>query len=101
MGFSEMVSLGAIAGFTIYIGLPVGRLEAMDERVRVALPMFSVGILAFIFMDVTTHGQEVVDSTLGAFREHRTGFVSVLVQFSLLAVGVTAGTAGSSTIQRL
>jgi zinc transporter, ZIP family len=100
MGFSEMVSLGAIAGFTIYLGLPVGRLEGMDERVRVALPMFSVGILAFIFMDVTTHGQEIVDSTLGAYKEHRTGFISVLVQFSLLAVGFTAGTAGISTIQR-
>jgi zinc transporter, ZIP family len=100
MGFSEMVSLGAIAGFTIYIGLPVGRLEGVDERLRVALPMFSVGILAFIFMDVTTHGQEIVDSTLGAYKEHRTGFISVLVQFSLLAVGFTAGTAGISTIQR-
>jgi ZIP family zinc transporter len=100
MGFFEMMSLGAIAGFTVYIGLPVGRLEGMDERLRVALPMFSVGILAFIFMDVTTHGQEIVDSTLSAYKEHRTGFVSVLVLFSLLAFGFTAGTAGISTIQR-
>src|SRR6201993_823423 len=100
MGFFEMMLLGAIAGFTIYIGLPVGRLEGMDERLQVALPMFSVGILAFIFMDVTTHGQEIVDSTLSAYKEHRTGFVSVLVLFSLLAVGFTAGTAGISTIQR-
>jgi hypothetical protein len=53
MGFPELVLLGAIAGFTIYLGMPAGRLGLVDERVRVALPMFSVGILAFIFMDVT------------------------------------------------
>ena len=59
MGFSETVLLGAIAGFTIYLGLPAGRLRRGDDRLRVALCMFSVGILAFIFMDVTTHAQKI------------------------------------------
>jgi len=30
MGSSEVVLLGAIAGFTIYLGLPVGRLRSVD-----------------------------------------------------------------------
>ena len=100
MGSSEVVLLGAIAGFTIYLGLPVGRLRSVDERVRVALPMFSVGVLAFIFVDVTSHGQEIVDATLGSFTEHRTGVMSVLGSFALLAVGFTAGLTGIPTIQR-
>lgn len=100
MGFSETVLLGAIAGFTIYLGLPVGRVRRVDDRLRVALAMFSVGILAFIFMDVTKHGQEIVDSTLGSFKDHKTGFVHVLGLFVLLAVGFTAGTAGISAIER-
>ena len=100
MGFSELVLLGAIAGFTIYLGLPAGRLGGVDERVRVALPMFSVGILAFIFMDVTKHGQEIVDATLGGFKDHRTSLLHVVGLFSLLAAGFTAGTAGIATIQR-
>ena len=41
MGFSEVLLLGAIAGFTIYLGLPAGRLRRVDERARVALAMFS------------------------------------------------------------
>ena len=53
MSFSETVALGAIAGFTIYLGLPLGRIKRIDDRLRVGLAMFSVGILAFIFMDVT------------------------------------------------
>jgi zinc transporter, ZIP family len=100
MGFSETVLLGTIAGFTIYLGLPTGRLGPVDERVRVALPMFSLGILAFVFMDVTKHGQEIVDATLGSVKDHRTSLLHVLGLFSLLAAGFTAGTAGISTIQR-
>ena len=100
MGFSEIVLLGAIAGFTIYLGLPAGRLGRLDERVRVALPMFSVGILAFIFMDVTKHSQEIVDAAVGGFKSHRTSFMHLFALFSLLAAGFTAGTAGISTIQR-
>ena len=68
MGFAETVLLGAIAGFTIYIGLPIGRFHSVDNRVRVALAMFSVGILAFIFMDVTNHGEAIIASALASFK---------------------------------
>src|SRR5947208_3362731 len=47
MSFHETVVLGALAGFTIYVGLPFGRLQLLSERARVALAMFSVGVLAF------------------------------------------------------
>lgn len=100
MGFAETVLLGAIAGFTIYLGLPVGRVGRVDDRLRVALAMFSVGILAFIFMDVTTHGQEIVGAALRSFKDDRTGFGHVLGLFALLAVGFTVGTAGISVIER-
>jgi ZIP family zinc transporter len=59
MSFAETVLLGALAGFTIYLGLPVGRLHLLSVRARVALAMFAVGILAFIFVDVLSHGSEV------------------------------------------
>ena len=101
MGFAETVLLGAIAGFTIYLGLPVGRLGRVDDRLRVALAMFSVGILAFIFMDVTSHGQEIVDTALGSLKDHKTSFAHVLGLFGLLAAGFTAGTAGLSEVERL
>ncbi len=52
MSFAQTVALGALAGLTIYIGLPAGRLRLLANRARVALAMFAVGILAFIFVDV-------------------------------------------------
>jgi zinc transporter, ZIP family len=100
MSFAETALLGAIAGFTIYLGLPVGRLGRVDDRTRVALAMFSVGILAFIFVDVTGHGQEIVDTALDSYKQNDTSLAHVIGLFALLAVGFTAGTAGISGIEQ-
>jgi ZIP family zinc transporter len=100
MSFAETALLGAIAGFTIYLGLPVGRLGRVDDRARVALAMFSVGILAFIFVDVTAHGQEIVETALDSYKQNDTSLAHVIGLFALLAVGFTAGTAGISGIEQ-
>ncbi len=100
MSFAETVLLGAIAGSTIYLGLPLGRVKRVDDRLRVALAMFSVGILAFIFMDVGSHAQEILGTAVNDYKAHRSGFGHVLGQFALLAVGFTLGTAGISAIER-
>jgi zinc transporter, ZIP family len=100
MSFAETAALGAIAGFTIYIGLPLGRMERVGTRLRVGLAMFSVGILAFIFMDVTTNAQGIVSDALSSFKDHHDSFGHVLGLFALLAVGFTAGVAGISAVER-
>jgi zinc transporter, ZIP family len=100
MGFTETIALGAIAGFTIYIGLPLGRIKRVDDRLRVGLAMFSVGILAFIFMDVTKHGEAILETAVTHFKAHTTGFDHVLGLFALLAVGFAVGTAGISALER-
>ncbi len=100
MSFAETVLLGAIAGLTICIGLPVGRLTIPDDRLRVAPAMFSLGILAFIFMDVTTHAQAIIQTTLSEFKVHQTGLLHVVGLFGVLAAGFTIGTAGISVAER-
>jgi zinc transporter, ZIP family len=100
VGFAETVLLGAIAGLTIYLGLPIGRFGRVDDRLRVALAMFSVGILAFIFMDVSNHGEEIISRALQGFKDGKIGLGHVLGLFALLAVAFTAGTAGISVAER-
>jgi ZIP family zinc transporter len=100
MSFLETVALGAIAGLTIFLGLPLGRVKGVDDRLRVGLAMFSVGILAFIFMDVTKHGEEILEAAVAHYKAHTTGFGHVLGLFALLATGFTAGTAGISAVER-
>jgi zinc transporter, ZIP family len=100
MSFIETVALGAIAGLTIFLGLPLGRVKLLDDRLRVGLAMFSVGILAFIFMDVTKHGEQILETTVAHYKAHTAGFPHVLGLFALLAVGFTVGTAGISAVER-
>jgi ZIP family zinc transporter len=100
MSFGETAALGAIAGFTIYIGLPLGRMERVGARARVCLAMLSVGILAFIFMDVASNAQGIVSDALGAFKDKSGSFGHVLALFALLAAGFTAGVAGISAVER-
>jgi ZIP family zinc transporter len=67
---------------------------------RVALAMFSVGILAFIFVDVTAHAQAIVEGALTDFKNHRASFGHVAGLFALLALGFVVGTAGIATVER-
>jgi ZIP family zinc transporter len=99
MSFAETTFLGAIAGSTIFLGLPIGRVQRVDTRLRVALAMLSLGILAFIFMDVTAHGQEIVESALDSYKDHDGSLGHVIALFALLAVGFTIGTAGIALLE--
>jgi zinc transporter, ZIP family len=100
MDFGETVGLGAIAGFTIYLGLPVGRVRWVGDRVRVGLAMFSVGILAFIFMDVTKHGEAILETAVDHFHRDTGSLGHVVALFALLIAGFVAGTAGISAAER-
>jgi zinc transporter, ZIP family len=100
MSFGETISLGAIAGLAIFLGLPLGRVKAVDDRMRVCLAMFSVGILAFIFMDVTKHGEGILETAVTQYKAHTASFGHVLGLFALLAVGFSLGTAGISAVER-
>jgi ZIP family zinc transporter len=98
--FPETVALGAVAGLTIFIGLPVGRLRTLDTRARVCLAMFSVGILAFIFMDVGSHAERIIEGHLDSYKQGHGSFGTVAGLFALLAVGFTAGSAGLTMADR-
>src|SRR3954449_7827648 len=100
MSFAETAGLGAIAGFTIFLGLPIGRAEGLSTRVRVGLSMLSAGILAFLFMDVGAEGLGIVESHLDAFKSHEATLWPVVGLFALLSVGFLAGVGGIASVQR-
>jgi ZIP family zinc transporter len=51
-------------------------------------------------MDVTKHGEQILETALVHLKAHTTSFGHVAFLFALLAVGFTAGTAGISAIER-
>jgi zinc transporter, ZIP family len=66
MSLAQTVLLGAIAGFTIYLGLPAGRIKGMSEKVRAFLSMSSTGILLFLFYDIFKQLSEPIEAVLEA-----------------------------------
>jgi len=100
VSFAQTVVLGALAGFTIYLGLPVGRLQLLGSRPRVALAMFSVGVLAFIFVDVLSGAIEIVNSTLDGVKHHHQSMAYLVWLVVLLGGGFAAGSAGLAMIER-
>jgi len=100
LSFGETVVLGALAGFTIYAGLPFGRLQLLSERMRVALAMFSVGVLAFLFVDVFEHAFAIVEHAVEGFKAGDRSFGSAAGLALLLGAGFAAGTAGLAVVER-
>jgi ZIP family zinc transporter len=100
LSFGETVLLAALAGFTIFLGLPLGRLRVMGNRARVALAMFAVGILAFLFADIFEHALEIVEEPVEAFEEGEQGIGEPIGLVALLGAGFAAGTAGLATVER-
>src|SRR5256885_10149844 len=64
MSMFEILALGAIAGFTVFLGLPLGRMRNTSTQVRSLLNAGATGILLFLFWDVLSEGIEPVEAAL-------------------------------------
>ena len=100
MSLAETALLGALAGFTIYLSLPVGRLELVSPRARVALAMFSVGVLVFLLVDVLGHAFELTEDAVAEFEAGEAGFGHALGLTLLLLAGFALGSAGLGVLER-
>jgi ZIP family zinc transporter len=66
MSTAEVALLGALAGFTIFLGLPMGRVETRNTTTKTLLNGISAGILAFLFVDILEHAGAVLEDSLTA-----------------------------------
>jgi len=66
MSQGQILVLGAIAGLTIFLGLPAGRLQHLSTRAGALLSATATGILLFLLWDVLSAGIEPVEAALNA-----------------------------------
>ena len=100
MSFAETVVLGALAGLTIYLSLPFGRIQLLGARARVGLAMFAVGVLVFLLVDVFEHALQIAEEPVEAFGDGE-GALGKAIGFPLLlAGGFAAGCAGLALLER-
>jgi ZIP family zinc transporter len=100
MSFAETVLLGGLAGFTIFLSLPFGRIQSMSNRQRVGLAMFAVGVLVFLLVDIFEHALELVEEPVEELAGDGGSLGTALGYVLLLGGGFAAGTAGLATLER-
>jgi zinc transporter, ZIP family len=86
---SQIAILGAFAGLTIFIGLPLGRVRAQMPRTKAFLNALAIGILIFLLWDVLTNAWEPTDEALGL--QH---YATAVTYGSVMLVCVGAGLLG-------
>jgi len=83
---AQILVLGAVAGFTIFIGLPVGRMQSLSQSTRAFLSAVATGILIFLLWDVLAAAVEPVEGALTAGNDGRFVWLA-----ALLTVGFGVG----------
>jgi zinc transporter ZupT len=80
-----LLLLGLIAGGTIFIGLPVGRMKRLGATARSALSMLAAGILLFLLVEIL--GEASGQSTSALRASWSVGTVMVLTMIGGLLLG--------------
>ena len=86
MSSMHILLLGALAGSTIFLGLPVGRMQSVSPRVKSFLSAGATGILLFLIWDVLSAAVDPVESALQGGHDLRFFGLG-----ALLAVGFGVG----------
>jgi len=74
----EILLLGAIAGVTIFLGLPAGRMQNLGPNARAGLSSLATGILVFLFWDVMSNAVDPIQTSLDAHHWGKFSELSVL-----------------------
>src|SRR5690348_7631287 len=83
------ILLGAIAGLTIFIGLPVARLRRLSRATTGFLNAVATGVLVFLLWDVLSKANEPVSAALA--RLHHGDAGTFLGLAGVFAAGIAIG----------
>jgi ZIP family zinc transporter len=78
--------LGLIAGGSIFLGLPIGRMKRPAPQLRQFLNALAIGILIFLIWDVLAHAYDPITVALGRLHHH-TGSLTTVIGYTLLFFG--------------
>jgi zinc transporter, ZIP family len=91
MSLGKTLLLGFIAGVTILLGLPIGRMKRPAPSMRVMLNAVAVGILVFLVWDVLSAAWEPIDGALSDFHAGEGGLGNAFGYGALFVAGLAVG----------
>jgi zinc transporter, ZIP family len=87
MSTAQTLALGAVAGSTIFLGLPLGRMQSVPATTKAFLASTATGVLIFLLWDVLSGAVEPVKTALTDGRDGRFLWLAFLLTAGF-AVGV-------------
>ncbi len=95
MSSTQILLLGALAGATIFLGLPLGRMKTVRPPVVSFLSAMAIGILLFLLWDVLSAAVEPVEEALKEGNDGRFVWLAALLgggfAVGLLSLGLYDG----------
>src|SRR5665811_1792063 len=79
--------LGFIAGVTILLGLPIGRLRRPAPTLRALLNATAIGVLLFLVWDVLSHAWIPIDDALTSVHDGKGGLETAAGEEQAVAGG--------------
>src|SRR5438128_9963433 len=87
MSTAQTLVLGAVAGLTIFLGLPLGRMQNVSANVKAFLSAIATGVLIFLLWDVLVTAVDPVQTALKAGHDGRFAWLAFLLTAGF-AIGV-------------
>ena len=84
--------LGAIAGFTIFLGLPIARARSFSPQTIALLNALAIGILLYLVVEIAQNAITPISQALGAWHAGAAAFPVALV--AVFVVGLAVGLVG-------
>ncbi|HET7518849.1 MAG TPA: zinc permease, partial [Actinomycetes bacterium] len=91
MSLPATLLLGFIAGATILLGLPMGRLRRPAPSLRLLLNATAVGVLLFLVWDVLSAAWEPIDAALESVHAGQGGLATAIGYGVISVLGLTVG----------
>ncbi len=85
MPTGTIILLGAFAGLTIYLGLPIAFLKQTPQSLKVFLNMLATGVLIFLLFDVVSKASDPINAALDQVRTQHTGTGTFYLDVFLLS----------------
>lgn len=94
MDLAQTVLLGALAGFTIYLGLPIGRLKQVSPKLHTFLSMLSAGIIFFLLFDILSNLSKPIEASLLEVTRGQASILDFLLLLGVFIIGFGVGLLG-------
>src|SRR5438445_1664538 len=91
MSTGELLGLGGLAGLTIFLGLPFGRMRDPAPRLKAFLNASATGILVFLLWDVLSKAWDPVTRALDTAKAGTTSWPYFAGLAAIFALGLGTG----------